>query len=135
MPLGKRNLDGTSALQILFGMPQYTHHKLTLFPFLCPNSFSLWYESVNSCNMSVMPIWGKNYRRLSAMGYRVGTCVILFTMNCGIHQSRVDLGGGGGGGVLGALKHPPPKFYNEQVRKLLEAVVQVQLYFIHMYGQ
>ena len=44
-------------------------------------------------------------------------------------------GGGGGGGVLGALKHPPPKFYNEQARKLLEAVVQVQLHFIHMYGQ
>ena len=43
------------------------------------------------------------------------------------------------GGVLGALKHPPPppppKFYNEQARKLLEAVVQVQLHFIHMYGQ
>ena len=38
-------------------------------------------------------------------------------------------------GVLGALKHPPPKFYNEQAKKLLEAVVQVQLHFIHMYGQ
>ena len=44
--------------------------------------------------------------------------------------SRADLGG-----VLGALKHPPPKFYNEQARKLPEAVVQVQLHYIHMYGQ
>ena len=42
---------------------------------------------------------------------------------------------GGFRGVLGALKHHPPKFYNEQARKLLEAVVQVQLHFIHMYGQ
>ena len=47
-----------------------------------------------------------------------------------IHQERIW-----GGGVFGALKHPPPKFYNEQTRKLLEAVVQVQLHFIHMYGQ
>ena len=28
----------------------------------------------------------------------------------------------------------PPKFYHEQARKLLEAVVQVQLDFIQMYG-
>ena len=52
-----------------------------------------------------------------------------------INYSRADLGGGGGGGVLGELKHPPPNFYNEQARKLLEAVVQVQLHFIHTYGQ
>ena len=45
-------------------------------------------------------------------------------------MSRADLVG-----VFGALKHPPSKFYNEQTRKLLEAVVQVQLHFIHMYGQ
>ena len=32
---------------------------------------------------------------------------------------------GGFRGVLGGLKHPPPKFYNEQARKLLKAVVQV----------
>ena len=52
---------------------------------------------------------------------------------CFIHHGpRADLGGGR---VLGALKHPPPKFYNEQARKLLEAVVQVHLPFIHMYGQ
>ena len=33
------------------------------------------------------------------------------------------------GVALGGLKHPPPppKFYNEQARKLLEAVVQIQL--------
>ena len=37
-------------------------------------------------------------------------------------------------GALG-LKHPPPKFYYEQARKLLEAVVQVHLHFIHIYGQ
>ena len=36
--------------------------------------------------------------------------------------------------MLGGLKHPPPKFYNEQARKLLEAVVQVQLH-LYMYGQ
>jgi len=38
--------------------------------------------------------------------------------------TRADLG------VLLGLKHPPPKFYHEQAiyRKLLEAVVQVQLY-------
>ena len=28
-----------------------------------------------------------------------------------------------------------PKFYHEQARKLVEAVVQVQLRFIHIYGQ
>ena len=32
------------------------------------------------------------------------------------------------------LKHPPPKFHNKQARKRLEAVVQVQLHFIHIYG-
>ena len=55
-----------------------------------------------------------------------------------IKQSRMLyslINKGGFRGVLAALKHPPPKFYNEQARKLLEAVLQVQLHFIHMYGQ
>ena len=33
--------------------------------------------------------------------------------------------GGGGAGALGA-EVPPPNFYHEQARKLVEAVVQVQ---------
>ena len=73
---------------------------------------------------------GKKLQALECNGLQSWDLCLLFTMNCGIHQSRVDLGGG-----AWVLKHPPPKFYNEQVRKLLEAVVQVQLYFIHMYGQ
>ena len=47
-----------------------------------------------------------------------------------VGKSKADLGW-----VLGGLKHPSPTFYNEQARKLLEAVVQVQLHFIHMYGR
>ena len=36
--------------------------------------------------------------------------------------------------MFGGLKHPPPKFYNEQARKLLEAVVWVQLHLCTYMG-
>ena len=44
----------------------------------------------------------------------------------GFLSTRADLGG-----ALGT--EAPPSY--EQARKLLEAIVQVQLDFIHMYGQ
>ena len=37
-----------------------------------------------------------------------------------------------GGGCLGG-EAPPSKYYYEQTRKLPEAVVQVQLHFIHIW--
>ena len=43
--------------------------------------------------------------------------------------SRADLVG-----ALGTEANPALKLYHEQARKLLEAVEQVQLHFIHMYG-
>ena len=43
---------------------------------------------------------------------------------------------GGGEGVPALVAEaPPPNFYYEQARKLLEALVQVQLHFIYIYGQ
>jgi len=47
------------------------------------------------------------------------------------HATRTQVGGGGALGV----EAPPPIFYHAQARKLVEAVVQVQLHFTYIYGQ
>ena len=57
---------------------------------------------------------------------------VLVTVSQHVHFLSYPKGGFRGG-AWGA-EAPHLKFYNEQARKLLEAVAQVQLHFIHMYG-